>query len=84
VWVLDGGQAIAALNKMERIILLTAALIFALLFGQGVFVLVAGGAGYRLFTKDIPEEPSHAATFYYLALLAALGFVLKFAPSPIR
>jgi Zn-dependent protease len=84
IWVLDGGQAIAALNKMERVILLTAALICAITFGQGIFLLVAGGAGYRFFTKDIPEEPSHAATIYYVALLAALGFILKIAPVPVR
>jgi hypothetical protein len=44
---------------------------------EGVFLLVAGGAGYRLFTKDMPEEPSRGATLYYLALMAALGFLLK-------
>lgn len=84
IWVLDGGQAIVALNKAERIVLATAAVIFAAVFGEGIFLLVAGGAGYRLFTKDIPEEPSHAATAYYLAVLAALGLILKFAPAPVR
>jgi Zn-dependent protease len=84
IWVLDGGQAIAALNQMERIILLTASLLFAIFFRQEYFLLVAGGAGYRLFTKDAPEESSHAATAYYLAVLAALGFVLKIAPAQVR
>jgi Zn-dependent protease len=84
IWVLDGGQAIAALNQTERIILLTASLLFAIFFRQEYFLLVAGGAGYRLFTKDAPEEPSHAATAYYLAVLAALGFVLKIAPAEVR
>jgi len=84
IWVLDGGQAIAALNQTERIILLTASLLFAIFFRQEYFLLVAGGAGYRLFTKDAPEEPSHAATAYYLAVLAALGFVLKIAPAQVR
>lgn len=84
IWVLDGGQAIAALNKAERIILATAALLLAIVFGQGIFLLVAGGAGYRLFTKDIPEQPSHAATAYYLAVLTAFAFILKIAPAPVR
>jgi hypothetical protein len=53
------------------------ALLFAVLFSEGVFLLVAGGAGYRLFTKDMPEEPSRGATLHYLALMAALGFLLK-------
>jgi Zn-dependent protease len=84
IWILDGGQAIAALNQTERIVLLTSSLLFAVLFSQSLFLLVAGGAGYRLFTKDAPEEPSHAATAYYLVVLAALGFVLKIAPAQVR
>ena len=84
IWVLDGGQAIAALNKAERITLSAAGVIFAVLFSQPIFLLVAGGAGYRLFTKDIPEEPSHAATVYYLAVLAALGYIIKMVPLQTR
>ncbi len=39
--VLDGGQAIAALDKTERIILSAAAVLFAALFAQPAFLLVA-------------------------------------------
>ena len=80
VWVLDGGQAIAALDKTERIILSAAAVLFAALFAQPAFLLVALGAGYRAFTKDIPSAPSHPATVYYLVVLAALGCLIKLAP----
>jgi Zn-dependent protease len=80
IWVLDGGQAIAALNKTERIVLSAAAVLFAALFGQPAFLLVAGGAGYRVFSKDIPEEPSRTAMAYYLLVLAALGYIIKLAP----
>jgi Zn-dependent protease len=80
VWVLDGGQAIAALNKTERIVLSAAAVLFAALLGQPVFLLVAAGAGYRVFSKDIPAAPSHAATAYYLMVLATLGCIIKLAP----
>ena len=82
VWVLDGGQAIAALNKSERIILSAAAVAFAACFSQPVLLLVAAGAGYRAFSKDIPEAPAGTATVYYLALLAALGYLSKLAPIP--
>ena len=78
--VLDGGQAIAALDKTERIILSAAAVLFAALFAQPAFLLVAIGAGYRVFTKDIPPAPSHPATLYYLMVLAALGCLIKLAP----
>jgi Zn-dependent protease len=80
VWVLDGGQAIAALDKTERIILSAAAVLFAALFAQPAFLLVALGAGYRAFTKDIPPVPGHPATVYYVVLLAALGCLIKLAP----
>lgn len=78
--VLDGGQAIAALDKSERIILSAAAVLFAALFAQPAYLLVAIGAGYRAFTKDIPPAPSHPATLYYLMVLAALGCLIKLAP----
>ena len=82
VWVLDGGQAIAALDKTERIILGAAAVLLAACFGQPLFLLVAAGAGYRVFSKDIPAAPSHAATAYYVTVLAALGYLINLAPPP--
>lgn len=82
IWVLDGGQAIAALNKNERIMLCASSVLLAALFGQPIFLLVAGGAGYRLFTKDIPEESSYAVTAYYVIVLASLGYLVKILPTP--
>jgi len=72
----------AALDKTERITLSAAAVLFAAGFGQPVFLLVAAGAGYRVFTKDIPAAPNHAVTAYYLLVLAALGFLIGLAPTP--
>ncbi len=80
VWVLDGAQAIGALNKTERIALSAAAVLLAALFGQPSFLLVAGGAGYRAFDKNIPPASSHAAAIYYVMLLAALGYLIQLAP----
>jgi len=83
VWVLDGGQAIAALDKQERVWLLTSCVALALLLGQSVFFLVALGAGYRIFTKDLPPQPSRATTAYFIGILAALGVVMWFLPGPV-
>jgi Zn-dependent protease/uncharacterized Zn finger protein (UPF0148 family) len=80
VWVLDGGQAVAALDKTERVILSGAAVLFAIYFRQPVFLLVAAGAAYRAFGKDIPAAPSHSVTAYYLLVLASLGFLIRLAP----
>jgi len=80
IWVLDGGQAIAALNKTERIILSAFAVLLAAWFEQPFFLLVAAGAGYRVFDKNIPTTSSNPTTVYYVVLLAALGYIIQLAP----
>src|SRR5436190_622338 len=77
---LDGGQAAAALSKLERIGLLMLCLLLWVMLGEGVFFLVALGAGYRIFTKDIPAQPSRATSAYFAALLIALGIIMKLIP----
>jgi Zn-dependent protease len=80
VWLLDGGQAVLVLNKAERLVLLTACVALWLLMGENLFFLVALGAGWRLFTRDIPSEPSPATTAYFVGVLASLALVLKLIP----
>ncbi len=81
VWMLDGGQAVLALSKTERIILLTACLALWLLLGQNMFFLVALGAGYQVFfARDLPPHPSRATTIYYLTVLTALGVIIHLMP----
>jgi Zn-dependent protease len=80
VWVLDGGQAMLALNKIERIAILTICLAMWLLLGEGVFALVAGGACWRLFTKDIPEQPSRSTAAYFVAVIVLLALVMRLTP----
>lgn len=81
VWVLDGGQAVLALSKMERIILLTACLALWLVLGQNMFFLVALGAGYQaFFAGHFPDKSSRLIAPYYLLLLAALGVIIRLMP----
>jgi Zn-dependent protease len=81
VWVLDGGQAVHALSKMERMIVLTACLALWLVLGDRMFFLVAIGAGYQaFFVKDLPPHPSRPATAYFIALLTGLGVILYLVP----
>jgi Zn-dependent protease len=80
VWALDGGQAASAMNKGDRLVLLTACLAIWLLLEQNVFFLVALGAGYRLFTKDLPPHPSRVTTAYFVSVLVSLGLVMWLMP----
>ncbi len=81
VWMLDGGQAVLALSKTERIILLTASLALWLLLGENLFFLVAAGAAYQaFFAKNLPEQSSRATLIYFVAVLAALGVILHLNP----
>lgn len=81
VWVLDGGQAVLALSKTERIVLLTACLALWLLLGENMFFLVALGAGYQtFFAGGLPERPSRATTVYYVTVLTALGVIIRMLP----
>jgi len=82
VWVLDGGQAVLALSKVERLVLLTACLALWLLLGQNMFFLVALGAGYQaFFGGNLPERPSVAITIYFIALLTTLGVMISLLPA---
>jgi Zn-dependent protease len=81
VWVLDGGQAVLALSKVERIVLLTACLALWLVLGENLFFLVALGAGYQVFfTGDLPAHPSRVTTVYFITVLTALGVMLWLMP----
>jgi hypothetical protein len=79
--VLDGGQAALALSKIERIVLLTACLALWLVLGENMFFLVGLGAAYQVFlARELPARPSPATTVYYVALLTALGIVIRLMP----
>lgn len=81
VWVLDGGQAVLALGKTERIVLLTASLALWLVLGENMFFLVALGAGYQVFfAGDLPPRPSRAIVIYYVVLLTLLGVIIRLMP----
>jgi Zn-dependent protease len=80
VWVLDGGQAALALGKLERAALLTVSLLLWLALGESVFLLVAAGAGYRLFTKDVPSTSSRPIIAYFIVVLLLLGLLLRAVP----
>jgi Zn-dependent protease len=83
VWSLDGGQAIAAVDRVGRIGIALAALLCAAYFSQPFLLLVAGGAAFRAFGKEPPVEmPSrgYGVSAYFIALLAGLTYLATLAP----
>jgi Zn-dependent protease len=80
IWALDGGQAATALGKTERVLLLVASLALWAVFKENVFVLVALGAGWRVFTKDLPSQSSPRTLAYFVAVLTALACVMRLVP----
>jgi Zn-dependent protease len=80
VWSLDGGHAALALSKLERIGLLTICLLLWIMLGEGIFFLVAIGAAYRIFTKDLPPSPSRTTAIYFASILICLGLVMRSLP----
>jgi Zn-dependent protease len=80
VFILDGGQAVLALSRMERMILIGASVGLGALLQQWTFFIVAAGMLWRLFTKDEPTEGSQGIAAYYAAVLAALAFVMWIMP----
>jgi Zn-dependent protease len=80
VWVLDGGQATHALSRLQRGLLLVTCIVFFFMTQQKAFLLVAAGMTYRLFTRDIPAEPSTRTAVFFTILLFALGALLKIVP----
>jgi len=83
IWVLDGGQAVKALARPERMVLLAAALALWLFTGESIFFLVAAGAVWCLFVKDRPAQSSWNTLAYYIAVMAALGIVLVAIPASV-
>jgi Zn-dependent protease len=80
VWILDGGQAANALDRRGRSAVLLAGVAFAALFWEGAFLLVAAGASWRLFRKDLPALPSVRTAAYFIGVLGLLGLVLRLVP----
>jgi Zn-dependent protease len=83
VWRLDGGQALVAVDRLGRIVIALAAIAVAAYFSQPLLLLVAGGAVYRSFDKDLPDEStrSHGITTYFVALLVVLGYFAQLVPA---
>jgi len=83
---LDGAQATYALSRLQRgLIAATCVLFFALTFrgmdsdaNHWVFLIVAAGMIWRLFTNDEPEKPSTRSFAYFQGLVILLGALVVY------
>ena len=80
VWILDGSQAARALDRNGRWAILLASAALALLFWEGAFLIVAVGACWCLFRKDLPAVASPRTAVYFVGILGLLGMVLRLVP----
>jgi Zn-dependent protease len=81
---LDGAQATHALNRMQRGLILAAAILFFAFLHEGVFLFIAAGIAWRLFMGPAPESPSSATMIRYTLLLFALGALMGLVPDSMR
>jgi Zn-dependent protease len=76
IWQLDGGRGFRALTRKQRGMVLGVALaIWAVTF-QMVFLFIALGATYRLFSKDYPEHEDNVVLTQYIGLLVLLALLV--------
>jgi Zn-dependent protease len=83
---LDGSHATYALSRMQRgLVMATCLLFFALtvtggdLLGpttQWIFAIVGVGMAWRMFTHDLPEQPSTRTFLTFQALVITLGLAV--------
>ena len=83
VWMLDGGKAAGAIGIAGRVALLALCVGLSAYTGSLIFLFVAAGMIYRLFTKDKPTHEDWGICLYYAAILAALAFVLHVTPDSL-
>lgn len=76
IWQLDGGRGFRALTRTQRGIAAGAALTMWALTQETMLLLIALGAGYRLFSKDYPAEGDNVTLTQYVGLIVLLSMLV--------
>lgn len=84
VWQLDGSRAFHALTRAQRGIALAVILAMWATTREPMLLLIALGAGYRLFTRDHAPEPDHGVLMQYAGLVVLLSALVYFCESAAR
>ncbi len=75
VFGLDGSHAYKVLDRKQRGMILATMLILWYLTGETMFFLISLGAGYRMFSKDLPDEHDAGVFWQFVGLLCAFGLI---------
>jgi Zn-dependent protease len=84
IWQLDGGRGFRALTRKQRGIAAAAAVAMWALTHQTILLLIALGAGYRLFSRDYPAEDDNAVLTQYVGLIVLLSFLMMMTDRNVR
>lgn len=77
---LDGAQAAHALNRVQRGLILAATIVCYAVLHEGVFLFIAAGMAWRVFTGEAPEKPSTPTMVRFMLLLFLLGTLMWIVP----
>lgn len=76
IWQLDGGRGFRALSRAQRGIAGAVAVAIWAFTHQTILLLIALGAGYRLFSRDYPAEDDNGVLVQYVGLIVLLSLLM--------
>jgi Zn-dependent protease len=76
IWQLDGGRGFRALTRRQRAMAAGVAIALWALTHQTILLLIALGAGYRLFSRDYPDHDDNVVLTQYLGLIVLLSLLM--------
>src|SRR5271170_1414297 len=76
IWQLDGGRGFRALTRKQRGMAAGVAIAMWVLTHQTILLLIALGAGYRLFSRDYPAEDDNVVLMQYAGLIVLLSLLM--------
>ena len=76
IWQLDGGRGFRALTRKQRAIAGVIAIGVWAFTHQTILLLIALGAGYRLFSRDYPADEDNAVLLQYAGLIVLLSMLM--------
>ncbi len=82
IWQLDGGRGFRALTRMQRGIAAAAAIAMWAITHETFLLLIALGAGYRLFSRDYPEQEDNGVLVQYVGLIVLLALLMRMTQMP--